>query len=272
MDVGAAELLRGDVLSRRGLHEGRPADEDRARAADDHRLVRHRGDVRAAGRARAHDDGDLRDPERRQSRLVEEDPTEVVPVREHLGLEREEGAARVDEVDAGEPVLARDLLRAQVLLDREREVRAALDRRVVRDDDALATLDDADPRHDSCRRRLAVVEVPRRECVQLEERRARVDEAVDPLARGQLSAGAMSLDRLLAPAARDLRRPFAELRDELLHACPAPLERLVAGDLRRENAHRRLSLYAAAELALAARGLRDLRHRGSAGNAQRGER
>src|SRR5207344_831322 len=113
------------------------------------------------------------------------------------------GAARVDEVDAGEPVLARDLLRAQVFLDREREVRAALDRRVVRDDDALATLDDADPRHDARRRRLAVVEIPRRECVQLEERGARVEEAVDPLACGQLSAGAMSLHRLLASAARD---------------------------------------------------------------------
>ena len=84
-------------------------------------------------------------PERRHPRLVEEDPAEVVAVGEDLGLQRQEGAARVDEVDAREPVLRGHLLRAQVLLDREREVRAALDGRVVRDDHALLALDDADP-------------------------------------------------------------------------------------------------------------------------------
>ena len=183
VDVGAAELLRGHVLPGRRLHERRPADEDRPRPADDHRLVRHRGHVGAAGGARAHDDGDLRDPERRQPRLVEEDPPEVVAVGEDLGLEREERAARVDEVEARQPVLARDLLRAQVLLHGERVVRAALHRRVVRDDHALAALDDADAGDDPGRRRVAVVELPGGERVQLEERRSRVDEAVDPLAR-----------------------------------------------------------------------------------------
>ena len=81
-------------------------------------------------------------------RLVEEDPAEVVAVGEDLGLERQERAAGVDEVDARQPVLLGDLLRAQVLLDGEREVRAALDGRVVGDDDALAALDDADPGDD----------------------------------------------------------------------------------------------------------------------------
>jgi hypothetical protein len=36
---------------------------------------------------------------------------EVLPVGEHLVLARQEGTARVDEVDAGQPVLQRDLLR-----------------------------------------------------------------------------------------------------------------------------------------------------------------
>ena len=219
VDVGAAELLGGHVLPGRGLHERRAADEDRAGAADDHRLVRHRRHVGASCGARAHDDGDLRDPERRQASLVEEDPAEVVAVGEHLGLERQEGAARVDEVDAREAVLARDLLRAQVLLHRERVVGAALDRRVVRDDDALAALDDADPGDDPGRRRLAVVELPGGERVQLEERRARVDEPVDPLARGELPARAVALDRLLAAAlarrarcARAARRRASSIR------------------------------------------------------------
>ena len=106
VDVGSAELLGGHVLSGGGLHERRPADEDRAGALHDHRLVRHGGHIGPAGGARAHHHRDLRDPERRQARLVEEDPAEVIAVGEDLRLKRQEGATRVDEVDAGQPVLA----------------------------------------------------------------------------------------------------------------------------------------------------------------------
>src|SRR5580765_4996770 len=52
-------------------------------------------------------------------------------------------------VDAGQLVLLGNLLGAQMLLHREREVGAALDRRVVGDDHALLALDDADPGDDS---------------------------------------------------------------------------------------------------------------------------
>ena len=78
VDVGASELLGCDVLPGRGLHERRPADEDRSGPVDDHGLVRHRGHVGAARGARAHDDRDLRDAQRREPRLVEEDPAEVL--------------------------------------------------------------------------------------------------------------------------------------------------------------------------------------------------
>ncbi len=169
VDVGAAELLGRDVLPRRGLHQRRAADEDRPGSANDHRLVRHRGHVRASGGAGAHDRRDLRDPERGKASLVEEDAPEVVAIGEDLGLEREERAARVDEVEAGEPVLSRDLLSAEMLLHRQRVVGAALDRRVVGDDDALAALDDPDPRDDARRRRVSAIELPGRERVQLEE-------------------------------------------------------------------------------------------------------
>ena len=212
--VGAAELLGGDVLSRCRLHERRAADEDRSRAADDHRFVRHRRHVRAAGGARAHHDRDLRDPFRRHLRLVEEDPAEVVAVGEDLVLQRQERAAGVDEVDARQPVLLGDLLRTQMLLDREREVRAPFDRRVVGDDHALAALDHADPGDDARCRSLAVVEIPRGESIQLEESAARIDESVDSLPRGELAPGAVALGRLVAAAARDLARPRAKLGDQ----------------------------------------------------------
>ena len=138
VDVGAAELLGGDFLAGRGLHERRAAEEDRAGALDDDGLVRHRRHVGAAGGARAHDDGDLRDALGRHPRLVEEDAAEVLAIGKDLGLQRQKRAARVDEVDAGQAVLERDLLRAQVLLHGDRVVGAALDGGVVGDDHHLA--------------------------------------------------------------------------------------------------------------------------------------
>jgi hypothetical protein len=82
----------------------------------------------------------------------------VVAIGEHLVLERKEGATAVHEVEARQPVLERDLLRTQMLLDGDRVVGPALDRRVIRDEHALDTLDTADARHDPSTRRLVVVE------------------------------------------------------------------------------------------------------------------
>ena len=175
MDVGAAQLLGAHLLARRGLHERRAAEEDRAGAPDDHRLVAHRRHVGPPGRARAHDGRDLRDALRRHPRLVEEDAAEVVAVGEDLVLEREEGAAGVDQVDARQAVLLGDLLRAQVLLHGQGVVRSALDRRVVRDDHALDALDDADPGDHPRRRRHPVVVLPGRERVELEKGRAWIE-------------------------------------------------------------------------------------------------
>ena len=103
--------------------------------------------------------------------------------------------------------------------------------------DALLPLDDADPGDDAGRRRLAVVQLPGGEGVQLEERRPRVDQPVDPLAGGQLAARTVPLDGLLAAAARDERRSLAELRDERLHPLRTARERFVALQLGREQCH-----------------------------------
>ena len=118
---------------------------------DDDGLVGHRRHVGAAGGAGAHHRGDLRDAAGRQVGLVEEDPAEVLAVGEDLVLHRQERAAGVDEVDAGQVVLGRDRLGAQVLLDRDRVVGAALDGGVVGDDHALAAADPADAGDDAGR-------------------------------------------------------------------------------------------------------------------------
>ena len=171
--VGAAQFLGGHVLAGRRLHERRAAEEDGAGALHDHRLVRHRGHVRAAGRARAHHDRDLRDARRRHARLVVEDAAEVLAIRKDLGLHRQERAARVHQVDAGQAVLHRDLLGAQVLLHRDRVVGAALHGRVVGDDQHLATRHPADAGDQSSARGLAVVHVRGRQRREFEKRASR---------------------------------------------------------------------------------------------------
>jgi hypothetical protein len=133
----------------------------------------------------------------------------VIAVGEDLRLEREEGAAGVDQVDARQPVLLGDLLRTEVLLHGQREVGAALHGRVVRDDHALAALDHPDPGDDACGRRLTVVDLPGGEGGELEEGAARIDEQVDALAGRQLPARAVALERRLASARGDPRRAFA---------------------------------------------------------------
>ena len=113
-------------------------------AVDDHGLVRHRGHVRATRRTRAHHHGHLRDACGRHPRLVEEDAPEVIAVGEDLGLQREEGAPRIHQVDARQAVLEGDLLRAEMLLHGEGKVGAALDGRVVGHDQDLASRDPPD--------------------------------------------------------------------------------------------------------------------------------
>ena len=177
---------------------------------DDHRLVAHRRHVGAARGARAHHDRDLRDPRGRHPRLVEEDPAEVVAVGKDLGLERQERAARVDEVDARQPVLLGDLLGAQVLLHRQREVGAALHRRVVGDDHALAPLDDADPGHDPGARRRR--RRRRSQAASAFSSRNAVPGSTSRSIRsraGSLPRDAVALDRRLAAPARDERSPLA---------------------------------------------------------------
>ena len=169
VDVGAPELLGGNVLAGRRLHEGRSPEEDGSGALDDDRLVGHRRHVGAAGRARAHDHRDLRDARRRQPGLVEEDAPEVLAVREDLGLHRQVGAAGIDEIDARQPVLERDLLRPKVFLDGDGEVRAALDGGVVGHHHHLAAAHPPDPGDEPRRRRLVVVHAPGGQRRQLEK-------------------------------------------------------------------------------------------------------
>ena len=119
----AAEVFRAHRLAGRRLDQRRAGEKDRALLVDDDRLVRHRRHIGAARGARSHHHRDLRDAGRRHARLVEEDPAEMLAVGKDFGLVRQIGPARVDQIDAGQTVLRRDLLGAQMLLHRHRIVR-----------------------------------------------------------------------------------------------------------------------------------------------------
>ena len=233
MNVGAAQILGAHHLADRGLHQRRAGQEDRALLAHDDGLVAHRRHVGAAGGARAHDDGDLRDALRRHVGLVVEDAAEVGLVGEHLRPLRQVGAAGIDQVEAGQTVLHRHFLGAQMLLHRHRVVGAALHRGVVADDHAFDAADPADAGDHARARRLVVVHVERRQRRQFEEGRAGIEQRAHPLARQQLAARDMALAGLLAAAQADLLGAAAQILDQAAHGLGVALEGVGAGvDLR----------------------------------------
>ncbi len=138
----------------------------------------------------------------------------MVAIREDFVLQRQEGAAGVDEVDAGQPVLERDLLRAQMLLHRDGIIGAALDRRVIRDDQVFVSVDPADARHETGGRRVVAIHAARGQRGDLEERAARIEECLDAVAWQELAARDVLLARALAAARRGERLPPPEFGDE----------------------------------------------------------
>ena len=221
--VGAAQILGRDQLARRRLHQRRPGQEDGALVAHDHRLVGHGRHIGAPRRTAAHDTGDLGNVARAHSRLIEEDSPEMLAVGKYLGLVRQVGPARIDQIDARQPVLFGDLLRAQVLLHRHREIGAALHSRVIGDDHHLAPRNPAHATDHARAGGLIVIHAERRQLPDLEEGRAGIQQPLDPVAGQQLAAADVAFARLVGAAPRGHRHP----RDQLVaQAAVGGLQRL----------------------------------------------
>ncbi len=213
--VRPTQFRRRDHLAGRRLHQRRAAEEDGAlallaRPAHDHRLVGHGRHIGPAGGATAHDAGDLGYALGAHPRLVEEDAAKVVAVGKHLGLVRQVGPAAIDQIDARQPVLLGDLLGAQVLLHRHGEIGAAFDRGVIGHDHHLAPRHPADARDHARPGRLAAIEIESGQLADLQERRAQVQQTLDPFARQKLAPGLVPLARRHRPAKRRLRHPLAQ--------------------------------------------------------------
>src|SRR3546814_14429446 len=97
----------------------------------------------------------------------------MVAVGKDLILVRQVGAARIDEIDAGQAVRLGDLLRAEMLLDGHRIVSAAFYRRVVADDHRLPPRYAPDARYHPRARNLAAIPVAPRNLAAPQQRPAR---------------------------------------------------------------------------------------------------
>ncbi len=195
------------------MHQWRPGKEDRPLIAHDHRLVRHGGHIGPTRRAAAHDARDLRNALRRHLRLIVEDAPEMLAIGKYVGLIGQVRTAAIDQIDTGQPVFERDLLRPQMLLHRQRVIGATLHRRIIADDHHLPPLDAAYPSDQPSARHLAMIHVIGGELPDLEKRTAGVQQPLHPFAGQQLAAPDMLVPRLGWPT--DCRS--GNLRPQLLH-------------------------------------------------------
>src|SRR5213592_3375458 len=127
-----------------------------------------------------------------------------------------------------------------MLLHGERVVGAALHGGVVGDQHALAAGDASDAGHDAGARRLVVVAAVRRERRELEEGRARVEEARDALAWQEFAARAVAAAGLLWAACGRARPRRAQALHEPLHVGGVGAELGIGrADPGREAAHQK---------------------------------
>ena len=140
----------------------------------------------------------------------------MVPVGKHLVLVRQVGAAGIHQIDAWQPVLRRDLLCAQMLLDRERVVGAALHRGVIADDDAFAARHPSNAGDDPGRGDLVAIHAVRCELREFQKCRARIEQRFNPIARQLLAPRYMTLPR----GFRAAERCAPDRRMQIIHHSP----------------------------------------------------
>ena len=200
MHLGAAERLAVDDFLDRGQDDLRAAEMNAAIAAHHDHFVCERRDVGAAGGAAAEHGRNLRHAAGGHATLIEESGAEMVLSWEHLVLLGQERAAAIHEIEARQPVLPRDLLRADVLGDGFGEEAAPFDRRIVCDEHAWRALHNADPGHEPRRPDFVSVEPPSRHGAYFQERAQRIDQHVNPFPHHDLVSRMVTRDHRGAPA------------------------------------------------------------------------
>src|SRR5688572_6857320 len=112
----------------------------------------------------------------------------MIAVRENLRLQREEGASRIDKINTRQVVLKGNLLGAKVLLHRYREIRPALNRGIIRDDNGAVAFNGGHSRNDSCTRRLIPVHAACGQSAEFQKRGGGVEQLRDAVTNKHLAA------------------------------------------------------------------------------------
>mmetsp|Transcript_43437 Transcript_43437/g.93053 ORF Transcript_43437/g.93053 Transcript_43437/m.93053 type:complete len:282 (+) Transcript_43437:1683-2528(+) len=139
----------------------------------------------------------------------------MVLVRENLVLQRQEGAAGVDQVDAGQVVFASDLLSSQMLLHCHRQVGASLDSGIVGHEEHFSPMDEADASDDACGMGSTIIHAKGCQGRKLQEGGSSIDDSLDSFSWKHLSPAAMLLDRLTVAASLGLCDAALELVDKV---------------------------------------------------------
>ena len=229
MHVRAAQFFRADHLARRRLDQGRATEKYRPLVFDDDAFIGHRRYVCAARGTGAHDHGKLWDAPRRQVGLIVEDAAEVLPVREDFILFRQKSAARIHQVDARQVVHPGNFLGAQVFLNRQRVIGAALDSGIVSDNHTLTSCDPADAGNDPRARHGIVIHAPGSQLGQFQEGRARVTQVFYPIPRQQFSAGEVFFTGIFITSPGDMTDLGVQVIDQGLHGRGIGLELVGVG-------------------------------------------
>ena len=172
--IGTTQIFSADHFAGGRFYQGWPGQENRRLLAHHNRFVSHGRHIGAACGTRAHNHGDLRNAGRAHVGLIKEDPAKVLAIRKHFILTRQVGAARVHQINARQAVLLGNRLRAQVFLYRQRVVRTAFDRGIVRHNHAFNPFDPTNAGDDSCCGNVFAVHAIGSQLTEFQKGRARV--------------------------------------------------------------------------------------------------
>ena len=137
----------------------------------------------------------------------------MVPIWKYFGLQRQECAARIHQINAGQQVLQRDLLGTEVLFNGDGKVGAPFHRGVVCHDHHLFAVNAPYAGDDSPAWALVFIHPPSGQGAELQEWGAWVQELLNPLSDHQLASTAVKLDRIRVLPLPDLCEVVRQLSD-----------------------------------------------------------
>ena len=149
--------------------------------------------------------------------MIEENTAEVISVRKYLILPRQKRTAAFHQVDAGQRVIAGNLLRPQMLLHGKRIVGAAFYGGIVGNHHAFARGYPSDAGDQAGARQLFAIYPLRRERGELEERGTGIEQRGDAFARQQFSGLGVLVARGRAAPCRIAAQREAQVVDQRLH-------------------------------------------------------